>query len=358
MEFPVQGGAPEWAGRRPFPFDGVLTFANAHTDRWVLDLHQEGIPVVNCSADFMDHQIPCVLGGGCAVEATDFLVNLGREHVAFVYGSKAADVFVEDHYNVLEKVAQTHGLKPHRFSHEPSQPDLPFEYLAEPGDEKALADFLVGLPKPASVWCLSDYLGVLTIRVARHAGLSVPDELAILGVGDYRIGRVAEPPLSTIAVPGQQIGAKAARLLHSMILNKAPKDSNKVVIPCPPVMERGSTHRALTDGNLARRADVLMREHAPDGMTVNEIAALLGVSRVTLTKHCRTAFGETPSQRLRRYRLERAKQWLSVDGLAIARVAGMCGFSAQGKFCNFFKRETGSSPTAFRKTVDASPAEA
>ena len=67
MELPVQAGSPEWAGRRPFPFDGVLTFANAHSDDWVQNLHREGIPVVNCSADLMEEEIPCVLGGGCAV---------------------------------------------------------------------------------------------------------------------------------------------------------------------------------------------------------------------------------------------------------------------------------------------------
>lgn len=350
-ELPIQGEPWALAGVRPFPYDGVLTFANLHTDRWILDLHRDGIPIVNCSADFIDQSLPCVLGGSCASVAADYLVDLGRESVGFVYGCEAADAFVKSHYDALLKAVPSHAFEVQRFAHQPSKPDLPFEYLADPENEKALAHFLQKLPRPASVWCLSDYLGVLVIRVARSLGLDVPGELAVLGVGAYRIGRVADPPLSTIPVPGEQIGAKGMSLLHAIALGKAPKDSGTFVIPCPPVLEQGSTRRALTTENIAGRADALMRQHANEGITVNEIAAMLSISRVTLTRHFQAAFNASPGERLRQYRLEQAKQWLSVDGLNVARIAGMCGFSEQGKFSNFFKRETGMSPTAFRRAT-------
>ncbi|WP_443020791.1 substrate-binding domain-containing protein, partial [Shigella flexneri] len=49
----------------------------------------------------------------------------------------------------------------------------------------------------------------------------VPDELAVVGVGDSDVSRVCQPPLTTMAVPHRKIGFEAGRALLERI-----KDGN------------------------------------------------------------------------------------------------------------------------------------
>jgi LacI family gluconate utilization system Gnt-I transcriptional repressor len=59
----------------------------------------------------------------------------------------------------------------------------------------------------------NDNLACGALLGARAAGLSVPRELALLGFGDFALGRQLEPALSTVQVPRREIGQAAARAL-------------------------------------------------------------------------------------------------------------------------------------------------
>jgi len=72
-------------------------------------------------------------------------------------------------------------------------------------------------------------------------------------------------------------------------------------------------------------------------------------SHVTFNKRFKEAYGQTPGKAIREARLAKAKEWLATTHLAITRIAGMCDFAEQSKFYNFFKRETGLSPSEFRR---------
>ena len=47
----------------------------------------------------------------------------------------------------------------------------------------------------------------------RQAGMSIPDAIAVIGVGDYDISKFFDPPLSCVGVPHSELGRSAARLL-------------------------------------------------------------------------------------------------------------------------------------------------
>jgi LacI family gluconate utilization system Gnt-I transcriptional repressor len=70
-----------------------------------------------------------------------------------------------------------------------------------------------GRPVFSAVACANDNLACGALLGARAAGLSVPDELALLGFGDFALGRQLEPALSTVQVPRREIGQAAARAL-------------------------------------------------------------------------------------------------------------------------------------------------
>ena len=63
----------------------------------------------------------------------------------------------------------------------------------------------------------NDQLACGALLEARATGLNVPGDLALLGFGDFPIGRQLSPPLSTVRPPRYEIGhAAAAALLHAL----------------------------------------------------------------------------------------------------------------------------------------------
>lgn len=70
---------------------------------------------------------------------------------------------------------------------------------------------------------------------------------------------------------------------------------------------------------------------------------------MTLNHKYRVAFGITPGQAIRNERTNYAKHYLAETDHSISEVAGLCGYSNQSKFSNFFKRETGITPMQYRK---------
>ena len=91
--------------------------------------------------------------------------------------------------------------------------------------------------------------------------------------------------------------------------------------------------------------------HQPDceGLTVEQLLERLALSQKTLNKRFAAVYGETPGAAIRRVRTERAKQWLATTDLSVARIATMCGFAEPSNFNLFFNRETGRTPTAYRR---------
>ncbi len=83
-----------------------------------------------------------------------------------------------------------------------------------------------GRPSVRAAAFANDHLGCGALFEARARGLTVPQDLALLGFGDFSLGRQLEPPLSTVHTPRFEIGQAAARaLLESLRSGHAAADA-------------------------------------------------------------------------------------------------------------------------------------
>jgi AraC family transcriptional regulator len=90
----------------------------------------------------------------------------------------------------------------------------------------------------------------------------------------------------------------------------------------------------------------------PGGVgSLGELADAVGVHPVTLARGFRRAYGCSVGAYLRRLRVARAAQRLAETDDALAEIALEAGFADQSHFSNLFRRETGVSPSAFRRSV-------
>src|SRR5262249_51994454 len=77
-----------------------------------------------------------------------------------------------------------------------------------------IGDWIRGLPKPVGVMACYDIRGREVLDACRQFGVSVPDEVAVIGVdNDELICDLADPPLSSVIPDAQRTGYEAARLL-------------------------------------------------------------------------------------------------------------------------------------------------
>ncbi|OJU09467.1 MAG: hypothetical protein BGN88_10090 [Clostridiales bacterium 43-6] len=91
---------------------------------------------------------------------------------------------------------------------------------------------------------------------------------------------------------------------------------------------------------------------------LSEMAADLSVSVSTLCKTAQIRGGKTVGQLVTDYRMERAKFLLTDIDLAIAEIAGLVGIEDYNYFSRLFRKETGESPTAYRKQHHKNPEKA
>jgi AraC-like DNA-binding protein len=82
---------------------------------------------------------------------------------------------------------------------------------------------------------------------------------------------------------------------------------------------------------------------------VRECARGLGVTPGYLTEAVRAATGRSPGRLLIEARTQQAQRLLAHTGLSVRQIAARTGFADPAYFSRFFRRETGSSPGAFRK---------
>lgn len=74
-----------------------------------------------------------------------------------------------------------------------------------------------GETRPRAVYAVNDAMAFGVIRAAREAGLSVPADVAIAGFDDVSAAALTDPPLTTVQVDKQIIGALAAQRLLALI---------------------------------------------------------------------------------------------------------------------------------------------
>jgi AraC family transcriptional regulator len=87
--------------------------------------------------------------------------------------------------------------------------------------------------------------------------------------------------------------------------------------------------------------------------SLSELATAVGVHPVTLARGFRKAYGCSVGAYLRWLRVARAARELAETDAPLAEIALAAGFADQSHFSNVFRRETGLSPSAFRRAVRA-----
>ena len=73
--------------------------------------------------------------------------------------------------------------------------------------------------RPTALICGNDILATGALYGAAKCGLNIPDDVTIVGIGDFKGSSEIEPSLTTVRLPAQRIGTKAGQALVAKILD-------------------------------------------------------------------------------------------------------------------------------------------
>jgi LacI family transcriptional regulator len=176
--------------------DGVILGTTRLNDDEISALNQQKpVVLVNRKVDGVSDVVPDNTPG--IAEAVKHLADLGHKHLAFVAGP-AASWINTDRWNLLMKNAVELGMTIAEISS--NEPTLEggkgaFERVRAAG--------------VTAVVTYNDLMAIGLLREATAAGVNVPEDLSIIGFDNIFGSDFTNPPLSTIEMPLQKIGAEA-----------------------------------------------------------------------------------------------------------------------------------------------------
>jgi LacI family transcriptional regulator len=324
--------------------DGVLArIENAATADLVRRLD---LPTVDLSAARLIPALPGVETNDDTIArwAVEHFEQRGLRHFAFCGDERFAWALKRGAW-FAEHVRQR-GLTAHEFQLMPSG--------RRAADRARLAEWLRDLPKPVGVLACYDIAGQEVLEACTIAGLRVPDEVAVVGVdNDELIGTLTSPPLSSIEPDAVRMGQLAAQLLDEMMDGAKVEPGLRLIDPTRIVTRQSSDILAVDDA-LVVRALRFIRDHADRNIKVDAVLREVGLSRRALDHRFERLLGRSVHAEIIRVRMCRVAELLSSTDWTLHRIADRLGFSHSEYMSVAFKKYTGTSPGAYRRSVNGS----
>ena len=209
---------------------GLILFplSNIQYDPAVWQLHAEGFPLVLIDRYFID--LPCdyvvVDNLGGAYYAAEHLINLGHRAVGFVCTSGMQTTSVQDRYQGYRRALADHNL--------PFQESwLCSASLARSDENEEVAFFrkyLSSKDHPKAFFAVNDYAAIRFARAAQAEGLSLPEDIALVGFDDIQQASQLPVPLTTMAQPRYELGTRSALSLLDRLQGHRSRVS-RIVLP-------------------------------------------------------------------------------------------------------------------------------
>ena len=214
-----------------------LIIATARIDHPLLHrLHDQGVRMVLLNRRTESANVPCVGpddATGVAL-AVKHLARLGHTRVAHLAGPQTTST------GVSRANAFRTALREHSLDDDPSLM-VPCDYWSEEEGARALRQLLDTDVDMTAVVAGNDLIALGCYDVFAERGIRCPHDMSVVGFNDMPLLDKLRPPLTTVAVPQQQIGVEAARMLLESF-QEEDRPPRSVLLPVSLVV-RGSTAR-------------------------------------------------------------------------------------------------------------------
>ncbi len=326
---------------RPMPFDGLVGRLSKGAGRAARRL---GVPAIhaasNADAPGLPQVAPDLVAAGRLV--SEHLIARGHQRFAFLaWRREPADVEKLAGYRAVIKEAALAGPRC-LITGFPIWP--PTREM-----QSHLEKWMRQTRPPFALMTTYDDMAHIAASACAHMGLRVPEDVAIVSCGNEELlCESSEPPLSSVDHDFESVGFRAAQALHEWLRGRSPQDRRELLPPSHLAVRR-SSDTTVVDDVLVANAISFMSRRFRDGVSVNDVAGAMQVSRRVLERRFRQALGQSVLHEINRHRIEHARRLLAETTLPLERIAELAGISGARQLCRLFAQYLRTTPGACRE---------
>lgn len=203
--------------------DGIVLSGPRQDDLEIIAVNKQDIPILllgqipGSDIPFVD--VDAEAGAATAVQ---HLIDQGHKAIGMITNARISYTSAQQRRNGYLQALKKAGLE--------SQPGLIREGNFTPASGyQAMTDLLKVAKKLTAVFVASDVVALGALLAIKHAGLRIPEDIAVVGFDDIPLAQYFDPPLTTICLPAYDLGWEAGkRLLH--LVKKGTLDQSGVLL--------------------------------------------------------------------------------------------------------------------------------
>jgi len=195
-------------------------------DEAVWQLFKDNFPFVLIDRYFPD--LPSAFVGidnfQAAYTAVEYLIKRGHRQIGFASLFDLNTTTIRDRFNGYQKALSDHGIDfdENWLFQSPSLYSSPiYTNNEEQVEINNFRNFFKQKKLPTAIFAINDITAYLIFKAAKIEGIRIPQNLSLVGFDDDKYAQVTEPPLTTVAQPFKEMGARAAHLLIDKIRGSA-----------------------------------------------------------------------------------------------------------------------------------------
>lgn len=285
---------------------------------------------------------------------------------SFAVGRLAARYFMDRHYTRFAFVGEPHGLywskeRENGFKSALHSAGLSCHTYGSPTlkerrdwtvEQPRMQAWLKALPKPIALFAAMDGRGRQVLDACMGSNLSVPSEIAVLGVDDDElICEATFPTMSSIQLNSQQDGYLIAEHLDRLMRGERLRKRVFLCQPTRVVTRRSTDATVIPDRQIARALEFIWREAGHQAIHVPDVVKQIGSSRRFAETHFKAVVGRTILEEIQRVRLERVCTLLAETNLPVGEITRQCGFERESYLARLFKKRFNVSMSGYRTTA-------
>lgn len=188
--------------------DGVMLIGLDHHGQLFERFRQKQLPYINTWSFRSDSDHPCIGFNNfdAAVRLTTYLLDIGHIRFGIIAGITRNNDRAHDRLQGILHTLSERGLT------------IPDDMLIECSydiavSRQAMKRLLALAELPTAVICGNDVLAYGALLECQASGHKIPDDVSIIGFDDLPLSAHIQPPLTTMHVPSEEMGQKAADYL-------------------------------------------------------------------------------------------------------------------------------------------------
>jgi LacI family transcriptional regulator len=210
------------AGRK---VDGIIIAPTGKSNEHVVELQQQGIPVVVIDRYLQETSLPYVTTDNCAgaLMAVKHLVEMNHSVIACIQGIQGISAN-NDRVKGYRDALLMNGIQVHETL-------IVGDDFGEMNGYLQTKKLLSMAIRPTAVFALSNLISLGVLRALKEEGLRVPDDMSLISFDEQPYSAFLACPMTTVEQPREDIGRMALDILLKSIKEGNSESAGGIMLP-------------------------------------------------------------------------------------------------------------------------------